>query len=182
MYRRDHPSARIVSRRRARRYATATATRAALEPLEARRLLAQSAWAFPAADGQLLYHTTPLGDRLPDFGNVGYRGGIVPIPDVPVAATVNSDNNPATDDTTAIQAAIDAVEALPLGADGFRGAVLLGPGDFQVGSDLSINASGVVLRGSGVHATKIIGTGTGQRTIIQVSGSSAQIGRASCRG
>src|SRR5688572_2055104 len=148
--------------------------RARLERLEPRCLLAESAWAFPGIDGQLVYQTTALGDRLPNFGNVGYRGGTVLIPEVPVAATVNSDNNPATDDTAAIQAAIDAVEAVPLGADGFRGAVLLGPGDFQVGSDLSINASGVVLRGSGVHATKIIGTGTGQRTIIQVSGSSAR--------
>jgi hypothetical protein len=55
------------------------------------------------------------------------------------------------DDTAAIQAALNKVGALPPGADGLRGRVLLGPGTFLVSAPLVMNASGVVLEGSASH-------------------------------
>src|SRR5438132_233963 len=55
---------------------------------------------------------------------------------------------PAGAATAAIQGALDAVAQKPL-MNGFRGAVLLKPGMFQVSGQLNITASGVVLRGSG---------------------------------
>src|SRR6185436_15107506 len=47
---------------------------------------------------------------------------------------------------------LDAVAALPPAAGGFRGAVVLAPGVFEVSGTLQIAASGVVLRGSGSGA------------------------------
>src|SRR5262245_41512506 len=129
---------RSLSRKRRR-------LRAGLEDLEVRRLLANSIWVYPGADGHLLYKPLPPGDHIEDYSTSGFMGGTVPIPDVPVRATVSP---VAGDDTATIQAAIDSVAAMPLDASGFRGAVLLNPGTYEVGTQLNITASGVVLRGS----------------------------------
>jgi hypothetical protein len=74
---------------------------------------------------------------------------------VPAQATVSPAGG-TTDDTAAIQSAIDAVSSLPLTA-GVRGAVVLAAGTFHVSAPLSIKASGVVLRG---HGSKSDATGT----------------------
>ena len=74
------------------------------------------------------------------------------------------------DDTAAIQAAIDAVAALPLDERGMRGAVELGPGTFTIGGSLKLVQSGVVLRGHGSEPTSgtvLRGVGT-PRALIQV--------------
>ncbi|MEM7393281.1 MAG: hypothetical protein AAF492_13135, partial [Verrucomicrobiota bacterium] len=94
---------------------------------------------------------------LCDYSDAGYKGGGVPIPFVPAVITL--DPIPG-DDQANIQAAIDAVEAMPIGPDGFRGAVLLNPGVYEGIGILEINESGVVLRGSGsqeVGGTKFLG-------------------------
>jgi hypothetical protein len=106
----------------------------------------QSEWVHPGPDGKLVYKTTPAGDRILDFSHAGYRGGGVALPEVPVKRTVKPSGG--ADDAAVIQAAIDQVSALPL-RGGFRGAVLLAPGDYRCSRPLSIVASGVVLRGSG---------------------------------
>jgi autotransporter-associated beta strand protein len=142
--------------------------RAVVEALEIRQLLAQSIWAYPGGDGHLLYKTQPLGDHVEDYSTAGYKGGTLPIPDVPVRATVSP---VAGDDTSAIQAAINSVAAMPLDANGFRGAVLLNPGTYDIGTQINITASGVVLRGSGQNQTLIHATGLGERTIINLNGS-----------
>ena len=84
-----------------------------------------------------------------DFSHAGYKGGGVSIPDVRVARSVKA---AAGDNTARIQAAIDEVSALAPDADGFRGAVLLERGTYDVAGTLRIAASGVVLRGSGSGA------------------------------
>jgi hypothetical protein len=101
---------------------------------------------FFGAGHRLEYAQDANGNRILDFSHAGYGGGGVPLPSLPVRATVSPSGG---DDTAAIQAAIDAVAALPLDSDGFRGAVLLAPGAYTVSSTLQIVASGVVLRGSG---------------------------------
>jgi hypothetical protein len=121
---------------------------------------AKSEWVYRGADGKLVYKTTPAGDRIMDFSHAGYMGGGVAIPSVPVKRTVKPSGG--EDDTTAIQAAIDEVSALPL-QKGFRGAVLLAPGAYACPKALSITASGVVLRGSGSAAGK-------KRTTLKLSG------------
>lgn len=97
-------------------------------------------------EGKLVYETDARGNRVPDFSRAGYQDGGVPIPDVPVRVTVAPAEG---DDGAHIQAAMDYVSRLPADARGFRGAVLLGRGRFEVAGNLVIRASGVVLRGHG---------------------------------
>ena len=113
--------------------------------------LGKSEWVYRGADGKLAYKTTPGGDRIMDFSHAGYMGGGVAIPTVPVKRTVKPSGG--DDDTAVIQAAIDAVSALPLKGR-FRGAVLLAPGIYKCPQPIAIAASGVVLRGSGSAAGK----------------------------
>ncbi len=122
-------------------------------------------------DGKLTYATDERGNRIPDFSNCGYAGGNLEIPDVPGRIRIAPNEG---DDGPRIQAAIDDVSQLPLDKDGFRGAVLLLPGQFEVAGQLQIAASGVVLRGSGAGpgGTTLIGTGTDRRTLIRVAGGS----------
>jgi hypothetical protein len=112
-------------------------------------LQANSAWVRRGPDGRLVYRRTPAGDRILDFSYAGYMGGGVALPDVPVRRTVRPSGT--DDDTPSIQAALDAVAALPL-EHGFRGAVLLAPGTFHCAGTVTISAAGVVLRGSGSGA------------------------------
>ena len=102
---------------------------------------------FPGVDGKLVYATDSIGNKIPDFSNAGYKGGGVAIPYVPVKATVW----PVPGDNSAnIQSAIDRVSAMAQDASGFRGAVLLKMGNYPLEKPISINASGVVLRGEGM--------------------------------
>mmetsp|Transcript_16744 Transcript_16744/g.30026 ORF Transcript_16744/g.30026 Transcript_16744/m.30026 type:complete len:629 (-) Transcript_16744:121-2007(-) len=84
---------------------------------------------------------------VPDYSNVGYKGGGVPIPFVPTLYTVEHMEG---DAQATIQAAIDQVSSQPIDATtGFRGAVLIKAGNYVVSSGLSVTASGVVIRGEG---------------------------------
>ena len=81
-----------------------------------------SAWVHPGPNGRLMYEPDARGHRVPDFSTVGYRRGGVPIPDIPTRATVEPGPG---DDAARIHAAIAQVAGLPIGPDGYRGAVLL---------------------------------------------------------
>ena len=127
--------------------------------------------------GQLVYQKyanegqeDKVVNTVPDFSMAGYRGGGVAIPTVPVKVTVD----PAPgDDGERIQAAIDEVSKMEPDADGFRGAVLLAKGVYQIEGNVKIKTSGVVLRGKGAsgRGTKIIATGNKERALIWVEGS-----------
>src|SRR4051812_28434344 len=114
---------------------------ASIEPLERRRLLAASVWAFPDPTGRLTYANTSTGDHIPDFSMVGYKTGSVPLPNTPggVTVPVKQTVNPGAagvDMTATIQAAINAVSALALDANGFRGAILLTAGNYPISGTL----------------------------------------------
>ncbi len=129
-----------------------------------------SQWAYADATGKLAYKTMPRGDRILDFSYAGYGGGGVAIPLVPVKKTVSPSGG---DDTAAINAALAGVSALPV-TGGFRGAVLLAPGTFEIAGTLAINTSGVVLRGSGSGAGGTVLHVTGApRQVMRVNGSGA---------
>jgi len=135
------------------------------------------------ADGRLEYVSDAEGNRVPDFSRAGYRGGGVPLPKVPTVRTVEPLDG---DDTASIQAAIDAVEALPVGADGFRGAVELAPGTYEVSGTLSIEESGVVLRGAGdgedpAENTVLLRSGANQAPIVFVGRAALASGGALIR-
>jgi hypothetical protein len=119
--------------------------------------------------GKLTYNPAPNGDRIPDFSYAGYMASEKPIPDVPVKITVPVKPG---DATLRIQAALDYVAALPADKDGIRGAVLLDKGTYQVNGSLKINASGVILRGSGManNGTVLLAAGTDRETFIKMIG------------
>jgi hypothetical protein len=127
-----------------------------------------SQWAHVDATGKLVYGTLPPGDHIVDFSSAGYRGGGIAIPTAPVVETLHPSGG---DDTPAIQAALDRTAKRPL-TNGLRGAVLLAPGTFTLDGSLTLDASGVVLRGSGSGAggTLIKLTGT-PRTGFTIGGS-----------
>lgn len=106
---------------------------------------AKSQWVYINDQGTLHYKTLPQGDRIMDFSYAGYMGGGVALPSPETKITLNATNG---DNTDAIQAAIDKVAQMPL-VNGFRGAVLLNKGTYNCERPININASGVVLRGSG---------------------------------
>jgi hypothetical protein len=124
-------------------------------------------------NGNLQYKSDTNGNRIMDFSHAGYGGGGVAIPGpdvVPVQVTLTPSNG--GDDTSAIQKALSNVSSLPLAENGFRGAVVLGPGNFKVSKTLQIGSSGVVLRGSGSGSNgTVITMSGGAFLLISVSGS-----------
>ncbi|NMB51591.1 MAG: hypothetical protein GX999_04640, partial [Bacteroidales bacterium] len=99
---------------------------------------------YPGTDGRLVYSPDSLGNTIPDFSNAGYKGGGVSLPYVAVKETIWPVKG---NSTPIIQAAIDRVSALSPDASGFRGAVLLRAGIYELEAPITIKASGVVLRG-----------------------------------
>jgi hypothetical protein len=127
------------------------------------------------------------GDRIMDFSTVGYRNGNVPLPDhvtvVPPSAILTLSPVPG-DDRAAIQAAIDQVGNLPLNASGFRGVVQLSAGRFDLSAKLTLNKSGVILRGAGdgpdpATSTLLSYTGTARINMIEVNATATRTNRTS---
>ncbi len=96
--------------------------------------------------GKLVYGRDPDGNRICDFSWAGYRGGGVAIPDVPPVYVLGPKKG---DDTRRIQEAIDRVSRMPVRYGGFRGALLLRKGRYEVTDTLEIRRSGIVIRGAG---------------------------------
>jgi hypothetical protein len=93
---------------------------------------------------------------------------------VPVRVTISP---VAGDDTASIQAAIDQVGNLPIQTDGYRGAVVLNAGVYDVTGTLRMNKSGVVLSGVGdgddpLANTILRRTGTSTADVITAGGGS----------
>jgi hypothetical protein len=105
-------------------------------------------------------HRDAAGRFLHDFSYAGYRHGEAPLPELAQARrfAVKADATGATDAGPAIQAAIDAAEA----AGG--GVVVLPVGLFRVDDLLTVEASGVVLRGAGPDQSRIRFTRHAQMT------------------
>src|SRR3954454_2792511 len=80
-----------------------------------------SALVYPGPNGRLIHQPDAQGNRLVDCSGVGYQGGTVPIPNIPVQITISP---VAGDNGGNIQSAIDYVSGLPVDSNGFRGAVL----------------------------------------------------------
>jgi hypothetical protein len=106
----------------------------------------QSTRVFYGPGGTLQYASDAEKNRVPDFGYAGYHFGERALPVVPEVATVGPGEG---DDTARVQAAIDAVQARTPDASGYRGALRLLPGTYEIAGTLMVTKSGVVLRGSG---------------------------------
>ncbi len=121
-----------------------------------------------ADKANLIYTPDSLGNRIPDFSYCGYKASEQAIPNVEVKVVVPVSKG---DATLRIQAALDHVASLSLNEKGFRGAVLLQKGIYEIFGQLKITASGVVLRGSGTNnGTILIGAGTGRQALIKIIG------------
>ncbi|MGK4585538.1 peptidoglycan-binding protein [Kitasatospora sp. HPMI-4] len=118
------------------------------------------------SNGHLVYGRDAQGNRVPDYSYAGYAGGGVALPAVPTRVTVPAPGG--GDDTATVQAAIDKASALPLDANGFRGAVQLAAGRYRIASSLHINAAGVVLRGAGASETTLVADRPTVRTLLTV--------------
>lgn len=124
---------------------------------------------FSGKDGKLVYTPDAQGNRIPDFSYAGYQAGNLEIPNIEAKIKVPIKSG---DATQRIQNAIDYISALPLNKDGFRGAILLEKGQYEVQGQLIIKTTGVVLRGSGmgVNGTIIKGSGIDRQTLIKIIG------------
>jgi len=122
-----------------------------------------------AGRDKLVYAPDSLGNRIPDFSYCGYKASDQIIPDVAAKVTVPVSKG---DATARIQAALDHVAALPLDANGFRGAVLLQKGRYEIAGQLKMTASGVVLRGSGTQqdGTVLFGAGNDRQHLVRIYG------------
>ncbi|MDA3616110.1 DUF6298 domain-containing protein [Polluticaenibacter yanchengensis] len=118
--------------------------------------------------GQITYLPDSVGNTIPDYSFAGYKGGNEAIPKIPVALILQPQQG---DNTAYIQAALDQVAKLPV-KNGWRGAVLLKAGTYNVSGTLVLNAGGVVLRGEGVNKTRIIGTGFTRQNLVEIKGQS----------
>lgn len=147
-------------------------------------LLAVSGWLGNAAaaqaqhvyydeHGRLRSEADEATNRIADFSHAGYEGGGGALPDVPTVETVEPF---AGDNTASLQAAIDAVAAMPMGADGYRGAVELAPGRYEVAGTVRVPVDGIVLRGSGdgtdlARNTAVVRVGANEDPVIVLGGS-----------
>lgn len=122
-----------------------------------------------SAEGKLKYGVDDEGAQVPDFSHAGYAGGGVALPDVAVKYILTAE---AGDNTARIQAVLDRLASIPADNAGFRGAVLLKKGCYEVAGQLRIKASGIVLRGEGqgADATVLVATGTDRRALILIRG------------
>ncbi|MBE9002084.1 LysM peptidoglycan-binding domain-containing protein [Nostoc sp. LEGE 12447] len=106
----------------------------------------QSKRVFFGSNGKLTYTSDKEQNRIPDYSYAGYRYGEIELPNVPEVLSISPI---AGDNTAHIQKALDAVSTRQPDGNGFRGALVLKPGVYELRSTIQIKASGVVLRGSG---------------------------------
>lgn len=131
---------------------------------------------FLNGDGSLGYNPyANQGERIkvnvvPDFSTAGYKKGGVAIPnvnDIKVELTAaEGDNLPQ------IQAAINNVGNMTPNSEGIRGVIMLKAGLYNVSNTLTINKSGVILRGEGqgANGTIIKSNRTSQHNMINIHG------------
>ncbi|MBO3734703.1 hypothetical protein [Glycomyces niveus] len=135
-------------------------------PARAQEATWQSELVTIGADGMLNYHLEKVSEKkIPNFSWAGYRNGERLIPDVrevparPTDVPIVKKIGPVSGDNTAhLQAALDEVGAMPMQENGFRGALLLKPGVYEVAETVYMERSGVVLRGSSRSADPSVGT------------------------
>ncbi len=113
------------------------------------------------------YISDTRGNRILDFSYCGYKSSELDIPNVINTIFVPKQEGDASE---IIQRAINYVSMLKPDAKGFRGAVLLDIGIFNLNKNLWIRASGVVLRGSDKHKTILLKHGVDRSALLHIEG------------
>lgn len=132
--------------------------------------LVQSKFVKTNKDGSISYTPDNQGNIIPDFSKVGYHQGDKNLPEVAVVKTISASASGNSQDI--IQKAINEVAKMPLNKDGYRGAILLKRGVYNISGFITIKSSGIVLKGEGnnENGTKLVATGKDRRILIQISG------------
>ncbi len=106
----------------------------------------QSQIVYFNTQGKLSYQGDSSGNRIPDFSYAGYKNSQQPIPHVPVIRTISPIEG---DNTALIQNTLFEMAQFPLDSNGFRGALYLNPGIYEIEGIIRLNYEGIVLRGAG---------------------------------
>lgn len=127
----------------------------------------QNSWysqiVYPDLNNKLHYIRDQDGNMVPDFSYAGYRNSEVPLPDVPVKRTLSPVSG---DNTVQIQNALFEISMMPKDSSGFRGALLLEAGVYEIRGTIRIQVDGIVIRGAGD------GADTSSNTILWATGNS----------
>ena len=95
-------------------------------------------------NNRLVYETDTLGNKIPDFSYAGYKNSDESIPLIPVVKTIS----PVSGDNTAhIQSALFEVGLMTPDSNGFRGALLLQAGLYEIAGTIRIVDDRVAVRG-----------------------------------
>jgi len=106
----------------------------------------QSSVAYFDENDSLVYNKDAEGNRIPDFSYAGYRNGNYPIPEIPVVKTIHPIDG---DNTVHIENALFELAMMPKDENGFRGALLLEAGKYEIQGTINLQFDGIVLRGVG---------------------------------
>lgn len=118
-------------------------------------------------NGKITYNLDQQNNRVLDFSSCGYRSSEKDIPAIPNKIFVSHQEG---DCSGAIQRAINYVSSLSPDKNGFRGAVLLDKGVFNLEKSIFISKSGVVLRGTDKNHTILIKRGADRGALVYIEG------------
>ena len=109
-----------------------------------------------------------------DYSTCGYHASEQAIPNVRVVIEVSPKDG---DCTAMLQQAIDHVATLKADANGHKGTILLNEGTYSISRPLRITSSGIVMRGIGLHKTKLVkhGVERGAMIYLEVSGKKGKV-------
>jgi len=126
-----------------------------------------SSWVKIDKDNKLSYYKDSVGNRIPDFTAVGYRGGTAAFPAGRLVATLSPSG---VDDTYRLQQLVDSVSDLP--STSIPKIILLKKGNYTIASTIKIKTSGLILRGEGSNenGTVITYTATKQSDLFAIEG------------
>ena len=123
-------------------------------------------------DNKLNYLADDRENRILDFSYCGYHSSERPVPEVENVLFVSWKEG---NQSSRIQKAINYVASLKPDKNGFRGAVLLDKGVFELNESLRINVSGVVLRGMDKNETILLKKGVDRGALLYVEGADNQL-------
>ena len=109
-----------------------------------------------------------------DYSTCGYHASEQAIPNVRGVVEVSPKDG---DYTAMLQQAIDHVATLKADANGHKGTILLNEGTYSISRPLRITSSGIVMRGMGLHKTKLVkhGVERGAMIYLEVSGKKGKV-------
>lgn len=130
---------------------------------------------FYDSNGKLNYSTDIEQNKIPDFSYAGYQNGNIKLPDLPIIKTITPIQGDNTDNINL--AILSASLENSTSENGFKGALLLKAGVYEVAGTINLSSSGIILRGEGDGddtlsntIIKAIGDNPHQRSVMVIGG------------